>query len=811
VALVVRWAPWPAFAPRAALRWASRVATVPSPGAALAAARRALERVPQGATHADALALPGRRVTVELRDGRGGLAWSGSDVAAVRAAARELAGWVTPARASRATSARPKDPTRPEAAASAAAPVDPAAILTPAQRAVVHHPGGPSIVLAVAGAGKTSTMVARVRRLVTDGVEPSTILVTSFSRAAVADVRERLALDEAGAVVEVRTFHALAHLVLAESRRRSGAPPVPAGAPPPEAVVARLVDEVTRSWRRSGHRLAEDLADLDLTAFAAYRGRCLAGLRLPDIDGLLLPPDARRLVGPAPSDPASDLHRPMAAAVEAERRARGWLTFDDMIVDAWCALAREAGLRAWAQARWRHLLVDEFQDVNPAQVALLEALLGDAREVMAIGDDDQSIYAFRGSDPTLLAAFGARHRAITYVLDDNFRSRAETVAAAATLVEGMRSRAPKRLRAARGPGGRCTLDVCDDAQHEGRRVAELVEEAVRDGHAIERQAVLVRAFAQAPALEGALLEAGIAYRVVGGASIDRHDATRSTLAALHLVGMPGSAPGIRARAWRRWLRGAGLTAAEAARLVPLLIAAEAARRGPAADPVAALGACLGRGGSTRLRPLEQALARVAAVAATDHATAALRAAARAIGCWPRRDLGSVALDAFVRVAAAGVWGDPHAPLATWLAGFAAWRRRGARARHGALTVTSAHRSKGLEWDVVLVPGQALGTFPRALDDDERRLAYVAWTRARERLHLLRAGDLPPSPFLAEADVDGLAALQHELASLEAAPGPTAALAATWARRDAEARYGRRHDAPAPARGHPTLAAPRPRG
>ena len=806
----MRWAPWPALAPRAALRWAWRVATVPSPGAALAAARRGLERVPPGAMDAGALVLPGRRVTVELRDGRGALAWSGRDVADVRAAARELAGWGTPVRASGAANAPPKAPTRPHAEPSPAAPVDPEAALTPAQRAVVHHPGGPSIVLAVAGAGKTSTMVARVRSLVAGGVDPSAILVTSFSRAAVADVRERLGTDEAGAAVEARTFHALAHLVLAEARRRSGAPPVPAGAPPPEAVVARLVDQVTRSWRRSGHRLAEDLADLDLEAFAAYRGRCLAGLRLPDADGLALPPDARRLVRPAPVDPASDLHRPLAAAVEAERRARGWLAFDDMIVDAWGALAREPGLRAWAQARWRHLLVDEFQDVNPAQVALLEALLGDTREVMAIGDDDQSIYAFRGSDPTLLAAFGARHRAVTYVLDDNFRSRAETVAAAATLVAGIASRAPKRLRAARGPGGCCTLDVCDDARHEGRRVAELVVEAVRDGYPLERQAVLVRAFAQAPALESALLAAGLAYRVVGAASVDRHDATRSALAALHLVGVPGSGPDIRARAWRRWLRGAGLTAAEAGRLVPLLIAAEAARRG-AADPVAAIGACLGRGGSARLRPLEQALGRVAEAAANEAAIAALRAAARTTGRWPRRDLGSVALDAFMRAAADGVWGDPHAPLAAWLAGVAAWRRRGAAARHDALTITSAHRSKGLEWDVVLVPGQALGTFPRTLDDDERRLAYVAWTRARERLHLLRSDDLPPSPFLAEADVAGLVALQHDLASLAASSGRTGALAATWARRDAEARYGRRHDAPAAARGHPTLVTPLTRG
>jgi DNA helicase II / ATP-dependent DNA helicase PcrA len=697
--------------------------------------------------------------------------------------------------------------------------------LTAAQRAVVEHPGGPAVVLAVAGAGKTSTMVARVGRLVAEGVDPASVLVTSFSRAAVADVRERLQAGGAVAVrgavdgggggsggarppraPEVRTFHSVAYLVLAESRHRRGVSAAAPGAPPPDRVVAHLVADVTRAWRRAGHPLAEHLDDLDVDEFAAYRSRCLAGLQLVDVWHLQLTREARRLVRSPPDDPACHLHRPLAEAVEHERRLRGWADYDDLIVDAWLALALDADLRAWTAARWQHVLVDEFQDVNAAQVALLEALLGGGRDVMAIGDDDQSIYAFRGSDPALLAAFGARHGAVTYVLDDNFRSRAETVAAASMLVTRLPNRAPKRLRAARGEGGRCTLDACRDARDEAQRLVVRVLEARRDGVALARQAVLLRAFAQAPVVEGALLEAGIAYRVVGAASVDRQDATRGALAALHLVAVPASPPAVRARAWRRWLVAAGLPPAEAARLVPHLIAAEVAGEAPgSADATRALAAALGRGGGERTRTLLPALAAVAEEVGS--ARAALAAAAATVGRWPRRDLGSLALDVVQRAAAAGVWGDHDAALAPWLARFAAWRRGAWGARHEALTVTSVHRSKGLEWDVVLVPGQTLGTFPRSLDDDERRLAYVAWTRARERLHLFRSGDATPSPFLREGDVAGLVALQSDLAWCDADTGARTTLAAAWARRDAASRLGRGESASPAVTGHPTLAAP----
>ncbi|MBA2665729.1 MAG: ATP-dependent helicase, partial [Trueperaceae bacterium] len=233
--------------------------------------------------------------------------------------------------------------------------------------------------------------------------------------------------------------------------------------------------------------------------------------------------------------------------------------------------------------------------------------------------------------------------------------------------------------------------------------------------------------------------------------------------------------------------------ADAARLVRRVAAAEGeadASTPPgsgALPPGAALAAAFGRGDRGRFATLERALASVAEASVTTAARGALAAAAATVGRWPRTDVGSQALDVVVKAAAERVWGDPDAPLSVWLEHFAAWRAGIAHDRHDALTITSAHRSKGLEWDVVIVPGQVLGTFPRTLGDDERRLAYVAWTRARERLHLTAHTDAAPSPFLAEADVDGLVSLQRDLAWCDASSSDS--LAARWARREGLQRLG----------------------
>jgi len=747
------WTPLPAARPRWRVTLASRLRAVPSAEAALATARDALARVGRPSSHA-------LHTELAVFDRAMRCAWRGTDEASVRTAARVAAGWL----------GSPPVPAAPEVER-------PRGALTEAQRRVVEHPGGPALVVAVAGAGKTTTMVERVRALVRSGVAPQRVLVVSFSRAAVADVRGKL-LAADGAVlgeVEVRTFHALAHAVLREAV--GGGPASPPG-PPPEQVSERLLDLVVQGWRRDAHALASALDDLDREAFLEYRGRCMAHLALPDPDGRGLPGAARRLVRHPSADPGQPLHAPLLHAHEALRRERGWRDYDDLVVDAWAALMRDASLRERVQRRFTHRIVDECQDVNPAQVAFLEALVGDEREVMLVGDDDQSIYGFRGSDPTLMHQLADRLAARRYVLDHTFRTRPEPLAAAADLVERLPGRPAKRVRSARSRGGRLTLDAAAGPADEAALVAARLVAARRDGVAWHEQAVLVRRFAQAVPIEHALLTTGVPYRLTGAPDLLDHPTCRAALAGLHLVSVASAPRAHRARAWRRWLTGLGVPAARAAER-----AAHWSGLGDGgAGAVERLAAREGRGETAALAAANRLTAAAAA-----GVVAGLRAAATELLPWPHRGADAARLRALAAVVDAGVFGAVADDAAAFLAALA--RARSARARTGSrVTLTSAHRSKGLEWDVVVVPGQDLGVFPASDDAEERRLAYVAWTRARERLHLVRDAERPPSPFLTEAGVDALLALQDDLAWCGAGVGRDS-LAATWAWAEARRRFG----------------------
>ena len=734
---------------------------VPSGEAALASARQLL-------TSGARPRVAGLEAVIEVRDRAGRLAWRGASEASLREAARAAAGW----------SGEPPTAPGPITPTSSRPPSG----LTRAQQRVVAHAGGPAVVLAVAGAGKTTTMVARVRALVQGGVPPERVLVSSFSRAAVADVRNKL--DAVGppdlSAVEVRTFHSLAATLLREVSGGTGS--AQAAGPPPEQVAERLLDLVTEAWRREAHPLAPALDALDRDAFLTYRSRCLAQLALPDPDGRGLPSAARRLVRHPPRDPEGEAHAPLLAAHEKLRRERGWRDYDDLVVDAWAALMTDAGLRQRTARRWAHRIVDEFQDVNPAQVALLEALLDDGREVMLIGDDDQSIYGFRGSDPRLLQAVGERLGAKRYVLDHNFRGRPEPLAAAAALIERLPERLPKRLRAARDLGGRLTLDLVAGPEAEAACALARLRTAHADGFGWQRQALLLRGFAQASAIELALLRAGVPYQLIGAPDLLRQPICRAALAGLHLVAVPAAPRAVRAQAWRRWLLALGLPPARASERAAALAASGDGGAAALTSETGRTGLRTHRGLDALVRDATERLAQ----AATEGVVAGLAAASRALLPWPRRGRAAASLRAFSDAVEGGAFGPATLGVAPFLAQLAAERRR--RATGERVCVTSAHRSKGLEWDVVVVPGQALGVFPVRDDAEERRLAYVAWTRARERLHLIADANAPASPFLRDADLDTLVTLQRDLGWCRSGVG-SATLATTWALQDAHRRFG----------------------
>jgi DNA helicase II / ATP-dependent DNA helicase PcrA len=346
------------------------------------------------------------------------------------------------------------------------------------------------------------------------------------------------------------------------------------------------------------------------------------------------------------------------------------------------------------------------------------------------------------------------------------------------------------VRAARPRGGVVTLDTADGPEHEAVLAVARLRAARADGVRWGAQAVLVRRFAQAPELELALLRAGVPYALVGAPDALSHPLCRAALAGLHLVAVPDAPVPVRARAWLRWLRALGLPHGHASAFAARLAAT-------GAGDAAALGQVVGRApaDAARVRSATERMRR----ASEDGAAAALAAAEQALLPWPRHGATAAILRVLRTATAEGILA-PRGATASELLASLAQRRRSARGERDRVLLTSAHRSKGLEWDVVVVPGQTLGVFPQRDEAEERRLGYVAWTRARERLHLVRDGGGPASPFLRDADIDGLMALQRDLAWCDAGTGQGSA-AAAWARAEAERRFHHEAAGTTDPRGH----------
>ena len=512
--------------------------------------------------------------------------------------------------------------------------------LAPDQRAAATAPPGPVLCLAPAGSGKTTTIVARIAWLVASGVPPGAIAAITFNRRAAGELEARLgaalaplAVPQGG--VRVRTFHALGLEILAESPRG------PAAVADRGAILRNLLPEAG----------AAELGALD-TAISRLKVE----------------------LGVAPADVAADLAAgPIArafVAYEAALAARGELDFDDLVGDALDWLASDpGGLERW-RARCGHLLVDEVQDVDRAQLELALALAAPANRVFLVGDDDQSIYGWRLADVRRILDLDHRLPGLRrFPLETNYRCPRPVVQRSTRLIGRNRERFSKVIRA--GPQAAGRLVLAPDGRDDDERIGQAFDQWPDDGSS---RAVLTRTNAELAPAAAVAIERGIAYRAADlrlpfdGPEIE---AAMATLAAAATV-EPG---------------------------VPLLVLIGRLR---ATDP------------------------------ATEPAFAALLS-------WAPRFADAAALVNAVRER----------------------RERSERLRDGdaPLSLLTIHAVKGLEFDHVLVPMDAdrlpgRRSIDEALDparalEEERRLAYVAWTRARRSLTLLYDPGAP-SRFLLEA-------------------------------------------------------------
>src|SRR5262245_4415711 len=610
--------------------------------------------------------------------------------------------------------------------------------LNPEQRAAAEHGEGAVLVIAGAGSGKTRVLTARVAHLLSRGVPPGAILAFTFTNRAAREMRERIArtVGEVAARLWVGTFHATGVRIL---RREAGAGRIPgldAG-----FVIYDREDQETA--------LEEVLAGLGLPEGAIKLGEALRAIS--DAKNALVPVDEYERLAMSPQQ------QRLAACYRGYQqalRSQGALDFDDLIGEVVRLLHESPDLLARYRERFQHVLVDEYQDTNRAQFRLVEALAGGRGNIFAVGDDDQSIYGWRGADLSNVLDFEDAFPETTVVrLEQNYRSTANILRAANAVIANNRERKGKNLWCDKGDGVKLRFLLAADEQDEARRVIGFLTEHRQAGGRLDGAAVLYRTNAQSRALETELRQRGLRYEIVGGISFYARREVKDLLAYLRLAVNPAD----RVAFWRVWntpRRGLGDTLR--ARLESL----DAERPLEALRTLAAQGQLRGaaRGGAESfLGLIDELRARIAEPPAellrlVNERTEYLRVLEESGegDAADRRANVEGLVAAALAYAPVGGPENPESGAGGGVAGFlaeSALTTDADRLEEDAdrVLLLTAHNAKGLEFKVVVVAGLEEGLFPHASAveeprelEEERRLFYVALTRAQDQVLLTAA-------------------------------------------------------------------------
>ncbi len=628
--------------------------------------------------------------------------------------------------------------------------------LNPQQREAVMHTDGPMLVVAGAGSGKTRVLTHRVAHLIESGsAAPSEILAITFTNRAANEMKERvqgLVGGRTAARMWVMTFHAACGRLLRRDAERLGYRS--------SFTIYDQADQV-----RLVKACIEEL-ELDPKRFAP-RAVHSAISRAKD----------RLLTADGYADQVGNFFEQTVASVYGlyQRRlyAANAMDFDDMILQAVLLLEADEEARAAWQARFSHIMVDEYQDTNHAQFRLLSVLAARHRNIAVVGDPDQSIYAFRGADIRNIAEFehdfpGAR----VVALEQNYRSTQAILDAANAVIARNPDRRPKRLWSDLGRGLPVRVVEADDEHAEARFVAGEITRALDEGAGPADIAVFYRMNAQSRVLEDVLVRQGVGYRVVGGPRFYERAEIKDAIAYLQVIHNPADEVSLRriVNQPRRGIGSASLDrlAAHARQMNWTLL--EAIEHSSAVP--------LGTAAASRVREFAALIEDLREVAATASPAELLEQVLEQTGyrgmLEAERTFESQGrlenLDELIGVAREfAERGEEDASLATFLQDISLYSDSDAlNEPRPEVTLMTIHTAKGLEFPIVFVIGLEEGLFPhqRSLDEgdeaEERRLCYVGMTRAQQSLVLTHAhsrtifgmrGYNLPSRFLSELPAD----------------------------------------------------------
>lgn len=626
---------------------------------------------------------------------------------------------------------------------------------------------GHALILAGAGSGKTRVLTTRIAWLVGTGqCSAAEIMAVTFTNKAAREMLARLGVMLVGVSARamwVGTFHGLCNRLLRAHHRDAGLPA--------SFQIMDSADQLGAIKRLLRGLNVDDQQFPPKQLQHFINGNKEAGLRAADV--AVHDTHSRRMV---------DLY----AAYDEQCQREGVVDFAELLLRAYELLQRHQPLRQHYQQRFRHILIDEFQDTNDLQYRWLTLLAGGGASLFAVGDDDQSIYAFRGANIGNMAAFERDYAGPQLIrLEQNYRSHAHILDAANQLIRQNTRRLGKELWTQAGDGEQVRVVAELSDRDEAQWLLEEIRALVSDGHRRSEIAILYRSNAQSRILEHTLFSAGVPYRVYGGLRFFERAEIKHALAYLRLIENPDD-DGAFLRVVNFPTRGIGARTLESLqdtarahgtslyRAVPLMGGAgggrllqvvalleqmrQRARALPLSesiDDVVARSGLLAhyeqeREGQERIENLKELVNAALAFQSEGRMDASTPASVGLAGTavsGTAPDRAGTQISSEGAVLADGVGDQVQvSPLAAFLAHASLESGDGqAEAGTDAVQLMTVHAAKGLEFETVFVTGLEEGLFPHenaAADpgglEEERRLMYVAMTRARRRLYLTLA-------------------------------------------------------------------------
>lgn len=616
--------------------------------------------------------------------------------------------------------------------------------LNPPQREAVLHGDGPLLILAGAGSGKTRVITCRIAHLIRErGVDPANILAVTFTNKAATEMRERLER-----MIDIRlgrgigygslwisTFHSACVRILRQHADRLG-----------YKKTFVIYDESDRS-----SLIKVCMADLRIDG-ERYQPRNI-GARISALKNNLT--DAEQFTKTGSGFGFEEAVARVYSLYEAKLRESGGVDFDDLLMLTVKLLEKHPDVLGYYQGMFHHILIDEYQDTNHAQYRLVRLLTAQRKNLCVVGDDDQSIYKFRGADISNILNFEKDYaNAKVIKLEQNYRSTKNILGAAGAVVARNLGRKPKELWTEKLGGEKIQCYKAIDEKDEARFICRTIQKEIDEGRSLRQMAVLYRTNAQSRALEDALRNWGTPYRIFGGLRFYDRKEIKDIIAYLRVLQNPADVVSLR-RIINVPTRGIGDTTVEK-------LERTAAANGQILYQAVldAADSDIGTAPKKKLKDFAAMLERFRADIGVLTITDLVRKVIIESGYGPALEQektveARIRLENLTELMTATEdfqEQNPESSLPEFLDQVALitdaeqqMAAEGKKVHADAVTLMTLHNAKGLEFALVFLAGMEEGLFPHSRSaeseeelEEERRLCYVGMTRAKERLVLTHA-------------------------------------------------------------------------